>query len=380
MGRLTIHSDSVPMIGLRHRLRRSIAKTAPDFVGLVLARAPKFVYGGKLDTIPVFTYHRVDASFEQDLIALLQGGYRTVGSAQLQEFASGGGKPRERAVALTFDDGHISLTEIAAPLLAAHGFVGIAFVVSGLVPPRSSGELAGWDELRHWVRLGVLEVGAHSLYHNHVPVRPQVIGFVTPSTALGFTADIPVPRLGGSDSLPLGHPILRGGPRYTVRRAFHPTRDGLARGPELIESEGAAFFSRPDWDHRLRRAVRIGGRYESFEEADRAVTDDMRESMRLISQHCPNPAERHFCYPWYALDRRTNRLARLVGADLVYGGVTTASRRGEADSPPSLQRLPPDFLWRLPGPRRLHLGTLLARRVVRAVHGSAFRDIVRSEP
>ena len=51
--------------------------------------------------------------------------------------------------------------------------------------------------------------------------------------------------------------------------------------------------------------------------------------MRL---RCPNPAESHLCYPWYAGDARTDRLALKAGVRMVYGVELNADIGYESDT------------------------------------------------
>lgn len=344
------------------RLKRSIEKTWPETACLLTGRAPRFVYGGSVRGVPVFTYHAVDDGFEQDLLGLREGRYTTIGAQELEAVAEEGRPAGRNEIALTFDDGDASLVNVAVPLLSRHGFVAVAFVVSGLVPPRSSGRLAGWEELRAAVDAGVLQVGSHSLYHHQVPVGPRVVGFVEPHEDTSFCASLPVPRADGAEAPASGFPILRGIPRYLARRAFHPDPASIRAFSEFVAAQGPGFSARADWRSALRSAGRIEGQFETLEESDRAVFDDMRLSMELIERHCPNPASRHLCYPWYAGDERADRIARGAGVRLLYGGVATGGEPFIDDGPRRVRRLPQDFLRRLPGPRREPLGALLARR------------------
>jgi len=350
------------MHSFHRRLKRSIEKTWPETACLITGRAPRFVYGGSVRGVPVFTYHVVDDGFEQDLLCLRDGGYKTIGAQELEAVAEENRPAGRNEVALTFDDGHESLVDVAVPLLSRYGFVAVAFVVSGLVPPRSSDGLAGWEELRAASDAGVLQIGSHSLFHHHVPTGPTPIGFVAPSTDTSFAADIPVPRWTGGEQVPPGTPILPGTPRYMARRAFRPDAASMRAFAEFAAERGPGFFARPGWTRALRSAGRIEGSFESLEESDRAVLEDMRGSMERIERYCPGPASRHFCYPWYAGDERSDRLAHHAGVRLLYGGVEGRGRRPGDGRPGRIRRLPPDFLRRLPGPRRESLGTLLARR------------------
>lgn len=350
------------MIRRSVRLRRSLEKTLPDFLALARGQAPGFVYGRPVRTVPVFTYHVVGPWFEGHLEALRRAGYRTAGAEELAAYAAGRAEADGRTVALTFDDGDVSLVRTAAPLLTKHGLRGIAFVVSGLVPPVASNGLAGWADLRACVASGVLEVGSHSLYHHHVPVSPDVVGFVDPSTATHFTANVPIPRLHGREPVEPGTPIFRGRPRYTAKAAFHPDPEGIERCREFARERGAEVFARPGCVRELARLAPRAGTHETPQEADAAVVADMQESLDRIATECPNPAQHHLCYPWYARTVRADALAGQAGVTLLLGGIEVRDRDPHKTGPPLLQRLPPDFLWRLPGPDRRALGALLWRR------------------
>jgi hypothetical protein len=339
------------MIPLRYRLQRSLEKNLPPLASALLGRLPRFAYGGALgDALPVFVYHAVDESFEADLRYLRAGGYRTVGAVELARYALTG-RPHGRAVALTFDDGDRSLTDVAAPLLHAYGFRGIAFVVSGLVPDSADLGLSGWRELRAAVEQGSLEVGAHSLYHHHVPVGPRVIGVVDGATPADFRANIPVPRLRGDAVINAGMPILRGRPRYIARRSFRPAPGALG-----------------GWDAAGRPEV-LAGEWETEAEAEQRVVEDMRQAMVLLEQRCPNPARAHLCYPWYAGDDWTDRMAGRAGAECVYGGMLAVRRLGKGELPPRLPRLDRSFLRCLPAPGRMMLPRVLARHFAAGLAG-----------
>jgi Polysaccharide deacetylase len=348
---------------LRYRLARKVAKTAPDFLSVLSGRVPRFVYGGSLESLPIFTYHAVDAGFERDLQFLRAGCYRCASAAEILAVATGESVPDGRTVALTFDDGLVSLTQVAVPLLRRYGLRAIAFVVSGLVPERSNAFLTGWDELRAAAADGVLEVGPHSLFHHHVPLGADIVGLVTPWTPTVFTADLPIPSGNGSGPAPIGFPILRGAPRYTTRRAFRPDSGSLQAAFDLIHGAGPHVFTDRLDRGRLIRAVRIAGRYETVEEGEAAIVADMKQSAQIVQQRCPGPAALHLCYPWFAGDAHTDRLAARAGIRLVYGGVDRPLDRGAPDRPPRVQRLPPGLLWRLPGPGRRSLARVMMERL-----------------
>ncbi len=332
------------MIPVRYRLRRSLEKNLPPITAAALGRLPGFVYGRGLgNALPVFVYHAADRSFEDDLRFLRAGGYRTAGIADIEAYLATGRPHVPRTVVLTFDDGDVSLTSVAAPLLHAYGFRAVAFVVSGLVPDESDRGLSGWRELRAAVAQRTLEIGPHSLFHHQVPVAPQVIGVVDATTPTGFRANVPVPRMRGDAVIAPGTPILRGRPRYLTRAAFRPLDEALR-----------------DWVEAGRPAV-LAGERETQAEAERAIVDDMSRAQALIRERCPNSGHAHLCYPWYAGDEWTDRLAGRAGVKCVYAGVERPTRLAARGRPPRLQRLSSNFLRCLPGPGRVALPSVLAR-------------------
>ncbi len=87
------------------------------------------------------------------------------------------------AVAITFDDGYLSVAEHAAPLLRAHGLPATMFVVSGRAGGDNGWErareshvpllpLLDWDALGRLAEAGV-QIGAHSRTHPHLPHLPD---------------------------------------------------------------------------------------------------------------------------------------------------------------------------------------------------------------
>lgn len=77
--------------------------------------------------------------------------------------------PRERMVALTFDDGTADFADVAVPVLARHGvpvtvYVATAFVDEQLPFP-DDGAPVSWAGLRDSLSTGVVQVGSHT--HSH---------------------------------------------------------------------------------------------------------------------------------------------------------------------------------------------------------------------
>ncbi len=107
-------------------------------------------------------FYRVNArELEQLLSHLRRLGYQSVSSRQFRAWQQDGAGLPERAVVLTFDDGHASHCEIAAPLLRRYQFSGTFFV-----PTESVGRpgYLTWEQLRRLIFLG-MEIGSHGKTH-----------------------------------------------------------------------------------------------------------------------------------------------------------------------------------------------------------------------
>ncbi len=133
---------------------------------------------GQRPYVPILMYHyvrTVDATldplgyglsvtpdqFAAQLAWLDAQGYDTVTVSTLAACMRGEVVCPARAVALTFDDGHLDAYTTALPLLQQYGAVATFYIVSGFVGQDS---YMGWDEIRALVQAG-MEIGAHSISH-----------------------------------------------------------------------------------------------------------------------------------------------------------------------------------------------------------------------
>lgn len=110
------------------------------------------------------------ALFAEQMAGLARAGYCTTTlDAPRPEL----GNPHRKFV-LTFDDGYANVLTHAAPVLRAHGFTAIQFLVSGEIggsnswDQREGGEvrepLMNDEQVRAWLALGH-EIGSHSVSH-----------------------------------------------------------------------------------------------------------------------------------------------------------------------------------------------------------------------
>lgn len=66
-----------------------------------------------------------------------------------------------RALALTFDDGHVSNYDLVLPILLEYGLTATFFITAGLI---GTGTTMSWEQLRA-LRAAGMEIGSHTLTH-----------------------------------------------------------------------------------------------------------------------------------------------------------------------------------------------------------------------
>jgi peptidoglycan/xylan/chitin deacetylase (PgdA/CDA1 family) len=200
--------------------------------------------------------------FRCQLERALEAGY-TFASAE--HIARGGGQPRE--LAITFDDGLMSVATNAAPILAELGIPWTLFVVSdwadGHHPFGGTDLMLGWRDIEHLASLGVT-IGSHSVSHaNFAWLGPSEAAF-----ELGESRRVIEARTG---IRPSAFAIPRG-----TSRDWTPAASDAARavGYELVYAQSESnrppgsvprtFVTRFD-SERIFDAV-LGGAFDEWEE------------------------------------------------------------------------------------------------------------------
>jgi peptidoglycan/xylan/chitin deacetylase (PgdA/CDA1 family) len=362
---------------------------------ILLGRYPEFVTGGPLarGDIPIFVFHSLEpVSFERRLRYLADNGYRSLSADELFYAVMGATKVRDRAIALTFDDGRGSLFGVGLPLMRRYGFRGIVYLVPGRVPTGGGlpptwddveagripaadvldrerrAPLLSWVEIEAMARSGYFDFQSHTLLHSRVHTRPEVVGFVTPNSRRGYDAfDTPLAEQDGRDllgeDLPLGTPVLRSEPRTSeALRFFEKPEIRSACQAAVREAGGEKFFERVEWENDLRRLLagkKITGRKETPEQRGEAIRTELQESKRVLEERLGRPVL-HLCYPWHAAGATTRRLAREVGYRCGFAGKVPGVPIARPGADPLLiPRVGEDYLELLPGRGRARLSAIL---------------------
>lgn len=135
--------------------------------------------------IPVLMYHNVlpadevrnvwqvtTEEFARQMDDLKRAGYTTILPEDISRAARGKGWLPRKPVCITFDDGYEGVMRCAEPVLAAHGFKAICYVIVRRLgeegaerPVFDSGPLMTTNEAVAMHRRGTVEIGVHSLTH-----------------------------------------------------------------------------------------------------------------------------------------------------------------------------------------------------------------------
>ena len=133
----------------------------------------------------ILCYHKVDRRvefgvtrlsprrFARQMERLARTGYTTLTLAELRACLTGVRRPARTEIAITFDDGYRALRDHAFPVLAAHGFTAICFVVTDYAGKLNRWDVAyggrrfahlAWRDMRRWQSRGI-EFGSHTATH-----------------------------------------------------------------------------------------------------------------------------------------------------------------------------------------------------------------------
>jgi peptidoglycan/xylan/chitin deacetylase (PgdA/CDA1 family) len=144
--------------------------------------------------VPILMYHEVSPrphsafsrytvtvrEFTRQMRWLATFGYGTIDMDSLVRARMGQGSLPDRPVLITFDDGFQGCADYAVPVLRAHGFTAIFYLVAGLMGKTSRWilpelglelPLMSWDSVRRLASSG-FQCGAHTLTHPRLARLP----------------------------------------------------------------------------------------------------------------------------------------------------------------------------------------------------------------
>lgn len=316
---------------------------------------PAFLFGGRVDALPVFHFHDVTRAWlEPRLQYLVDNGYRTVTCDEIARLVVDGVDPGPRAVALTFDDGWSSASSVALPLLRQMNLRAIIFAIPARI---GTPGFVTWPELRVMHESGVFDVQSHTRSHAKVFCDSAVTGFVTPGGAADWGDPLDRPLASSNGSIRFVEPDALGTPLYLRRsrmsdaRRFLPDESTAERCRNLVAQHGgAAFFDRPGWRAELDALAQGTGRFESDAEREAAIEDEINEGRTLLNDGLGTTTVRHVALPWGIAGDLTRRALR-GSAYVTAFAERPLRRRGvrAGDDRYGLMRLNSKFLMCLPG-------------------------------
>jgi len=132
-------------------------------------------------TVPILMYHHISdfvpknnllelsltvssELFAQQMDYLKEQGYHTITFNQFFAALYYGGPLPSRPIILTFDDGYDDVYHYAFPILQAHGFSGMFYIITGVVGWKG---YLNWDEIRSMLT-GGMQIGSHTIHHVNI--------------------------------------------------------------------------------------------------------------------------------------------------------------------------------------------------------------------
>ena len=372
---------------------------------LILRKAPRFVYQSDQDPIdghiPVFTFHTaIPEWFEAQCQHLAENGYHTLSADEFYSALTSKHQPVKKSVFITFDDGLKHVWTVAFPLLKKYGLKATCFLITGCIPEDDhrvrptledywKGEasldevlcmapteeaLATWNEITIMHESGVIDFQSHTMYHSLVFTSNAVFNFVHPEFNPYFYGNIFVPMYtkSGQDVVSrdplLGMPIYQGQPRMIAKSRFFDDEGLRTACITAVQNEGGQeFFQEKGWRKKLelvmtdyRRQHKVSERYETPEEREHALVEELRESRVIIEERLKGKNVNQLCYPFYEGDEVSIRASQTAGYDVNFFG----QRKGRlvnrpGDDPLNVVRVEDIFLRRLPGSGRQSLVDLI---------------------
>jgi peptidoglycan/xylan/chitin deacetylase (PgdA/CDA1 family) len=308
------------------------------------------------DSIPVIAYHQVSKNnkitldiFSEQMRYLAENGYSTVTLDGFYSYIKGAGSPGKKRVLITFDDGFADNFIYAYPILKKYGFSAVIFLITSRITESDEIRLnyddcergiiklhelyetadsrkantgavmnAGTDdflrsaEIKKMCTDGVIEFESHTHLHARYFTDDSIIDFFNQRShwPVLFETD------GRSD---YGIPLYKMGSAIANRRFFDDK--GLREHLKGFVSKngGPDFFKGKDWRCTLFRLTaeykekhQLNERYESDEEYEKRVTDDLIRSKKIIKEITGRRSE-FLCWPWGEFSESAVGIAKKCG-------------------------------------------------------------------
>jgi len=328
---------------------------------------PAFVFGlGKKNVLPIFSFSRVTRQeLERYLVYLMENGYRTLQSAEMEDVLVGKRKPGPREVVLCFDHAWASLWTIAAPLLERYNFRAITYAIPGRIPELKTlrpiwGEaghdpavdytetpFCSWLELKTLQERGQLDIQSNSWSHGKIFSNEKFLKLVEPETTFPYLSwpmiNDPGEELRFLSRSHMFHPIL-------------PMRSRLSDGMRHVVDNLVVKAIHDDPDAAAFLFKKYLLQIETEAERKQAIRHELIRSREVLEERLGQPVHQ-ICFPWGICGKVAFSLLEESGyrsaiADRMAGKYALTP----SQSPFKIGRLPYPYIRALPGaPRKLYL-------------------------
>jgi poly-beta-1,6-N-acetyl-D-glucosamine N-deacetylase len=222
-----------------------------------------FVYSN--EGVPVFIFHSTPKGFETYLKILKGAKAHTYTFSEIFEIHNQGLHLQTNSCILTFDDGYVDNFYYAFPLLKRFKLKATIFINTMYID--NDPDYLTWDQIKQMNDSGLVDFELHS--HRHMPV---------------FTDNRPI-RYASEEDLKnkelqylYNNDLRKVDPIFKTRSAYSE------KGIVLTET----FFKNRDISEI---------RFETEEEAEQRITEDVALNKALIKMHLRKDAN-FFCWPW----------------------------------------------------------------------------------
>ncbi len=283
--------------------------------------------------------------FEGMLKNFQRMGYRTVLLDEYKDLILTGKILKEKAVALTFDDGYLDNWTHAAPLLEQYKACGTVFVSGDFINPDTTPRpqwqgtaqehpfcngFLNMGEIQALDASGILDVQSHCMTHTWYPCSANIIDFRHPGDDYHWMDWNANPAMKWKYNQPPERSEAWGEPVYEHQKSlagpqYFPNEDIAHALRAHVAQEGKDFFTRPNWKETLQNLAKKlqkelpEGHFENDEAFQARVDHELGGISRILATHLQKKV------PWLCWPGGGYSEATFATATKYYTGTTIAS-------------------------------------------------------
>lgn len=331
---------------------------------------PCFVHSGEAELeLPVFVYHHVRAhEFERHLLHLQRNGYRTITCETFSTILAGELEDDQRNVMLTFDDGFDDLYHTVYPLIRKYDTKVVVYLIAGWI---GTDGMLTWNQIREMQESGLFDFQSHGMFHSKIFVDSNPVDVYRSGDFSRNDWNHPETKSAGSNTPGVGideyYPLFRAASRFGDARRFIPSGSFVSA---FQEKAGLQDCTGNEAEIRqvLEQCPVERGSFESAEEQQAAIQEDLLDSKRIIEQEVPKSTVTHFAYPWFEHGEVTKGVLKELGFKSAVIGMKAGRQGNKAgDDPLTAVRVNGDFVLSLPGKGRRSFINIMIRKMLRRI-------------